>query len=308
MNSTLHGAPDARNLDPRAVARALGGVAYGKRVSAPGPAHSHGDRSLSLLIAPAAPEGFVVNSFAGDDVMACRDYVRKCLGLPPWRHCSHAKAYAPPQRHVQRGSTSDENNVALARHLWGKRLPIGDSLAETYLRDSRGYKGPIPSPLGFLPAHRHYQPAMIAAFALAREIEPGDVQVLHADVHAVHLTKLVPDGSGRIDAPDAKIIVGRRAMGVPIVISPPNDLLGLAITEGIEDGLSVFAATGLGVWVAGAANRMPALAESVPAWIDRVTVYADNDSAGRQGARELVRRLRARNISAAARCIAQVAP
>jgi hypothetical protein len=48
----------------------------------PGPGHSAADRSLSIKIDPTAPEGFVVHSFAGDDPLSCRDFVRQKLALP----------------------------------------------------------------------------------------------------------------------------------------------------------------------------------------------------------------------------------
>jgi hypothetical protein len=59
-------------LDPRIVARALGGSVSGRNVVAPGPGHSRADRSLSIKIDPAAPDGFVVHSFAGDPPITCR--------------------------------------------------------------------------------------------------------------------------------------------------------------------------------------------------------------------------------------------
>jgi hypothetical protein len=62
--------------------RALGGEVSGNSVLAPGPGHSAGDRSLSLTPSAAAPNGFLVNSFAGDDPLVCLDYVRAKLGLP----------------------------------------------------------------------------------------------------------------------------------------------------------------------------------------------------------------------------------
>jgi hypothetical protein len=68
-------------LDPRAVARALGGTVSGHNVVAPGPGHSRADRSLSILIKPTAPNGFFVHSFAGDSPLECRDYVLGRLGL-----------------------------------------------------------------------------------------------------------------------------------------------------------------------------------------------------------------------------------
>jgi hypothetical protein len=70
------------HLDPRSMARALGGEVSGQQVSAPGPGHSPMDRSLSIKIDPTAPDGFLVNSFSGDDPAECRDHVRSKLGLP----------------------------------------------------------------------------------------------------------------------------------------------------------------------------------------------------------------------------------
>lgn len=67
------------------IAELLGGeVRGGNQVLAPGPSHSPNDRSLSVLLDANAPDGFVVNSFAGDDALQCRDYVRDRLGLPPF--------------------------------------------------------------------------------------------------------------------------------------------------------------------------------------------------------------------------------
>jgi hypothetical protein len=73
-------------LDPRKVAAALNGeVCRGNEVLAPGPGHSPADRSMSILVDPTAPDGFVVNSFANDDPLACKDYINGKLGRPTWR-------------------------------------------------------------------------------------------------------------------------------------------------------------------------------------------------------------------------------
>jgi len=72
-------------LDLRAIARALGGEVSGRRVLAPGPQHSPKDRSLCVSLTPALPGGFLVHSFAGDDPIQCKDYVRARLGLPAWQ-------------------------------------------------------------------------------------------------------------------------------------------------------------------------------------------------------------------------------
>jgi putative DNA primase/helicase len=179
-----------------------------------------------------------------------------------------------------------KQRLGLARRLWAQRQPLAGSAAESYLRDARGYTGPIPATLGVLPANGKYPPTLIAAFGLAHEIEPTVIEITDDAVTGVHLTRLLPDGSDRERGNDAKIMIGH-SKGWPIVLSPPNDLLGLAITEGIEDGLAVLSATGLGVWCAGAANRMPALAAAIPWYVQCLTIYADDDAAGRRYAREL---------------------
>jgi hypothetical protein len=64
------------------VARIMGGDVGGADALVPGPGHSTDDRSLAIKLDDDAPDGFVVHSFAGDDPIACRDYVRSKLGLP----------------------------------------------------------------------------------------------------------------------------------------------------------------------------------------------------------------------------------
>jgi putative DNA primase/helicase len=200
---------------------------------------------------------------------------------------------ATPDSNRREAFVRVDNRRELASALWRRRRPIGEGCpAWRYLREARGYDGAVPATLGFLPASGGHPPAMIAAFTLADEPEPGLLAVNDAAVRAVHLTGLEADGGGRID----KIILGQGALGVPIVVAPVNDLLGLAIVEGIEDGLSVFAATGLGVWVAGSAGRMPPLADAVPSYVECVTIFGHRDPAGERGAHELAALLERRGI------------
>jgi hypothetical protein len=204
---------------------------------------------------------------------------------------------------AQRDRAHRAKRQQLALWLWQRRRPIAGSIAETYLREARGYGGPLPATLGFLPPRGAHHPAMIAAFGLAVEVEPGVLSIADYAVLGVHLTRLRPDGSGKavFDDPQqtAKIMIGL-SMGAPIVLAPPNDLLGMAITEGIEDGLSLHQGTGLGVWVAGAASRMPALADILPAFIECTTIVADDDPDGRRFAAELAARIGDRAMDARA--------
>jgi hypothetical protein len=202
---------------------------------------------------------------------------------------------------AERDRATKADRLSKALLVWRARQPIGGTIAERYLREVRGYGGQLPTTLGFLPARGTYPPAMIAAFGLAQETEPGILAIADRDITGVHLTRLKPDGSGKavFEDPDenAKIMIGYSA-GSPIVLAPPNDLLGLAVTEGIEDGLSVHEDTGLGVWAAGAASRMPSLAEALPVWVDCVTVITDDDRDGRRFASGLVDELYARGMDA----------
>lgn len=77
-------------IDPSALAHALGGEARGNAVFAPGPGHSRHDRSLSITVDPEAPDGFVVHSFANDDPLICKDYVRERAGLDRWQPSARA--------------------------------------------------------------------------------------------------------------------------------------------------------------------------------------------------------------------------
>jgi hypothetical protein len=185
----------------------------------------------------------------------------------------------------ERKSREDEKEqLRKALWLWSRREPIVGTIVETYLREARGINGPTPKTLFCLPPYKHYPPAMIAPIGLDT-------------ARGVHITRLKPDGSGKAYPKDDplnrknKIMIGRNTYGLPIALALPHGGNSLAVTEGIEDCLSVHEATGLGVWVAGCASRMPALADTMPSWVGCVTVCADADADGQRYARELARRL-----------------
>src|SRR5690242_4063229 len=62
------------------LAKSLNGEVRGGKVHAPGPGHSSADRSLTVWL---DSDGDVkVHSFAADDPIRCKDYVREKAGLP----------------------------------------------------------------------------------------------------------------------------------------------------------------------------------------------------------------------------------
>ena len=277
-------------LTLKAIASALGGDVNGNQVLCPGPGHSPRDRSLAIRISPDAPDGFLTYSHAGDDFRVCRDHVRARLGI------NGARAARAPERPRPAPTPTDKAaQHRKAAWMWAHSKPIAGSPAETYLRETRRISCAIPPTLKYLPPRKPGQhPAMVAPFALFDEGEPGTFGAPREIVSSVHLTLLTPDGR-KADVKPNKIVVGS-PRGRPIILSMWNDSLALVIVEGIEDGLSIYEKTGLPVWCAGSASFMPALAPSVPLWIETVTVVADDDDAGQEGASKLAAALQRRGI------------
>src|SRR5262249_41695713 len=134
----------------RAAARALAGDVSGRNgVLCPGPGHSREDRSLSVKFDLAAPDGFVVHSFAKDDAIACRDYVRERLGLEPFgqrqtpSHPPRIRAAPPPDDTVDR--------IGWARSIWRATARGKGTLAERYLVETRRLDLPATQVIRFPP-------------------------------------------------------------------------------------------------------------------------------------------------------------
>jgi hypothetical protein len=276
----------------RPVQRLAGG---GYLIPCPASGHGkgRGDRHPSLHVADGDTR-LLIRCYAGCDAADVLAELRR-RGLLDDASTSRAARRERAPAPSTRVSDHERRQHAKAGWLWRQRRPLEGTCAERYLRAARGYGGAIPATLAFLPPTKpEYFPALIAAFGFPDEREPG-VLAAPRGVDAVHLTLLKPDGSGKADVEKPKLIIGR-PLGRPIALAPANDLLGLVITEGIEDGLSALQATGLGVWAAGSAGLMPALAGAVPDHVECVTVYAHPDKAGQDAPRALGAALITRNI------------
>jgi putative DNA primase/helicase len=133
--------------DLRSLARALSGEISGRQVLAPGPGHRRFDRSLSIRFDPAAPGGFVVHSFAGDDPIACKDYVRARLGLPLWQPGDEQDRRVDPLRRPRFDRTAmdreapkrprsedDLLRIKRAQALWNEAIDPRGTMAAQYLK------------------------------------------------------------------------------------------------------------------------------------------------------------------------------
>jgi len=105
------------NFSLQQMAAALGGEVRGREVLAPGPGHSHKDRSLAIRLDPRAPDGFVVHSFSGDDPLASKDYVRDKLGIR-WEPKQRGSSSASIVRMQDRVSGQSVERPQVAEYIY----------------------------------------------------------------------------------------------------------------------------------------------------------------------------------------------
>jgi Toprim domain len=223
-------------------------------------------------------------TFAGYSCVHCgeKGYATSRAGFRP-----DPEKLAPARAEAaERDRKAAAEQLRKARAIWTCAVPIRRTSAETYLRTARGYHGPLPGTLRFLPARGEHAPAMVAAFGHPTEFAPGMIAIADHHVMGVQITRLAPDGSSKAGGECDKITIGR-CRGYPIVLAPPNDLLGVVIAEGAEDALSSHAGNGWGAWAAGGCARMPFLAPAIPSYIECVSIVVDPDPDGERYAREL---------------------
>ena len=210
----------------------------------------------------------MVNCFAGDDPIACRDYVRQRLGLPEWeppkddrqkRKIPTPKVAASDRMWIEQKAnerlpmTEDEiRNRDLAVQIWNEARDPRGTLAETYLRQHRALD--LPDDLAGRVLRFHPRclrrnentgrydplPTLVVPF---RSIDTDDIT-------AIHRVFLNPDGS-KIDR---QMLGPRRRAAIKLY---DDDKGTLCVGEGIETGL---AARQLGlegsVWALGSAGAI----------------------------------------------------
>jgi putative DNA primase/helicase len=240
-------------LDPCIMAHALGGDAHGHHIVAPGPGHSRADRSLSIKIDQAAPDGFYCHSFSGDDWRACRDHVRRAIGRGAWQ----------PQRTRRAVVRADGGRIALALRMWGGARDPRGTLAAAYLA-SRGltWTDDIAGDVIRYQAGAHGG----IMIALLRDVTTNEPC-------GVHRTFL--DSAGR--KLDRKML--GRARGAAIKLdADENVTLGLHIGEGVETCLAARLAGFRPVWAVGSASSIAAL--PVLGGIETITVLGEVNDGG----------------------------
>lgn len=263
---------------------------------------AHDDRTPSLSIGETADGKVLVKCHAGcpqvQVIAALQD-----RGLWPTSD-RHRKAIprrsAQEQRALKHEALSGNGDYERqqrekALYFYRSSKAASGTPVEVYLR-SRSITTPLPETVRFLPKNKPgHHPAMLVPYGLPNEPEPGVLDVYENAITAVQLTLLKPDGTGKAEVKPNKMTIASPA-GMPMVLAPVNDLLGLAICEGVEDAMSVHRATGLGAWASGGVSVMPKLALAVPDYIEVVTIFAHDDDAGQRGALNLADALATRGF------------
>jgi putative DNA primase/helicase len=264
------------------IARALGGELVRNQVLCPGPGHRHRDRSLSIKFDQAAPEGFLVHSFAGDDLTQCHDHVRALLGLPTWS--PHVGEQLPLWVPMSKSKSEEEKRKAewlqsRVRDIWEGACHPRRTIVQSYLTGSKPEGGrdlefPDDVAGGVLRFHPACPwkdddgkliqvPAMIAA-----------MRCIHTDqLKAVHRTRLTPDGRK----------VERRMFGdaaqTAIKLDPDEAVMhGLFVGEGIETTLSARQLGFRPTWALGSVGGIQKL--PVLSGIDALTLLMEDDKTG----------------------------
>jgi len=189
------------------------------------------------------------------------------------------------QTFSQIGSKKDAPLSQFHLELWAKSKPILNTLGESYLRE-RDITIPLPDSLRFLrwcfhsPSEQRF-PALIA------QIE----HVLHEFPIGIHRTYLKQAAAEKANVEPNKMILGK-TQGGAIRLAEATDQL--AITEGIENGLSVLQATGIPTWAALSCGNFLNLV--LPRSIRKLIICADHDKPGLRFAMMAARQWRSQGI------------
>ena len=256
-----------------AVAAALKGRRSGAGWVCRCPAHE--DRRPSLSVTTGASGRLLLKCHAGCDgrnVLA--ELQRRGIVTGKGSGSSPLTACERKQLH-QEDAENRQRRTAAARKIWSECTDIHGSPAETYLRE-RGLRPPFPGTLRYHPAAHHGAtgqklPAMVAAVTLWPSRQ----------VVAVHRTFLTHDGSRKAPVTPDKMMLGP-VKGAAVRLGPAAE--EMAVSEGIENGLSVQQAAGVATWSALSAGGVETLVlPALPLAAD-ITICADPDPRGLEAA------------------------
>lgn len=199
-----------------------------------------------------------------------------------WGTPAHQATESPPNLPaVPSPPQQKSSSLEAAQAMWHRSQPAHGTIVQTYLH-ARGYLGPIPTALRYVtgkhPSDGQFHPLMLAGVVLIRD---------PPRFAGVHRTFLRQDGLGKAMLDPDKMTLGDiRGACVPLGNAPLASKV--AVSEGIETGLSVQQATDIPTLAALSAGGIKALV--LPAGVQEVFIAADPDDVGMKAAEAAARR------------------
>jgi putative DNA primase/helicase len=286
-------------LSLQSLAFPLGGEVVAGQVLAAGPGHGPRDRSLSVRLSATSPDGFMVHSFAGDDWRACRDHVRRALGIEPVQRQAPTRAPEPGPKDDQQKARA----LATAAAYVAEMRPLRGTPGERYLRDARQINTDTiadvlerTDAIGWHPAVYFNEPG-----------HPLHGQRLGCIVAVMSdpVTAKPTGGISRTYVHNSRKVGKAKGLGHAGVVRLSLDedvLAGLFVAEGLETALAGMSIGLRPMW----STRSTAIMAKFPivSGIECVSVIADHDvnGAGERAARELEQRWRAAGLEVAILC------
>ena len=268
LDGKHHGCPKCGGVDRFRLIDHEAGACYCNQCFSKG--NGDGFAALQWLLGKTFPE-------------VLRD-VAEYLGITQSSHTNRIadRQSAKPPRTSKK--VTQERTKLLA--MWQRAYADAERLVE-YLA-SRGLPPKVPASLRLVLDADYWSagemvgtyPAMLARFSDARGILRG--------LHQTYLSTTGP-GKAPVDPTKKARAVFKGALRGSAVQVFPAKGERLAVCEGIEDAISIHAATGIPAWAAGSETLLRSI--EVPPHIATVDVFADADDVGQDAARELADRL-----------------
>jgi hypothetical protein len=182
---------------------------------------------------------------------------------------------SPPKRTPEEEAAHRTKMTALARWLWSETVPIGGTIAETYLWSRLLMMQRPPSTLRLHHALRLDELGKLPAML-------GRIDHLDHGFRAVHVTFLHPSYAGDAPSRGPRMAFGPISGGA-VRFGWPRPDRWLVVGEGIETTLSLVLAAGCPGWAALSARGILRL--KLPPEARQVLIGADNDRDGGKAAR-----------------------
>jgi putative DNA primase/helicase len=209
----------------------------------------------------------------GLDFVGALAKVEACVGSPP----ISAEHHTGPAPRQAPGAPSAERMRELAHRLWEEARPVqrGDHV-DCYLRRRGLHLRAYPPVLRCHPALGYFDKSDSGRSVQVAEYPAMLARIQGEDGGMVTLHRTYLHEGVKAPVPEARKVLSSGINGAAVRLLDATD--ELAIAEGIETALAVHLATAKPVWAALSAGNLEKV--WVPAAVQRVSIYADNDANG----------------------------